>query len=424
MKTAILGATLVDPAAGTEHGADLYVADGRIAAVGTAPKDWNADATIDASGLTVMPGLVDLAVRLDEPGAPLDDTPGREVDACVAGGVTRVACPPDTDPPLDEPGLVAMVRQRAMLQGRVHVHPVGALTRGLAGADLTEMRELAEAGCVAFSQADHPLVDTQVLWRALQYATTFDLPVWLRPQDPWLGKGGVAHDGEVATRLGLAGVPVVAETVAVATIVALMRITGARVHLCRLSSAEGVALVRAAKAEGLPLTADVASHALHLSDIDIGWFDTRVRVTPPLRATRDRAALRAAVRDGTLDAICSDHTPVGADAKQVPFAEATPGASGVELLLSLALKWADDERIALPAALAAVTTGPARVLGVAPPTLAIGAPADLCVFDRAAWWRVDPDALASRGHSTPFAGLELPGRVVATLAAGTAVFRR
>ncbi len=424
MKTEILGATLVDPAAGTETRADLYIADGRIAAAGKAPRDWSADVSLDGKGLHVMPGLVDLAVRLDEPGAPLDDTPGREIAAAVAGGVTRVACPPDTDPPLDEPGLVAMVRQRAMLQGRVHVHPVGALTRGLAGTDLTEMRELAEAGCVAFSQGDEPLADTQVLWRAMQYAATFDLPVWLRPQDAWLGKGGVAHDGEVATRLGLAGVPVIAETVAIATIVALMRITGARVHLARLSSADAVALVRAAKDEGLPLTADVASHQLHLSDIDIGWFDTRMRVTPPLRTTRDRDALRAAVRDGTLDAICSDHTPVGDDAKQVPFAEAAPGASGVELLLSLALKWADDERLALPAALAAVTTGPARVLGVAAPALAVGAAADLCVFDRAAWWRVEPQHFASRGRSTPFAGLELPGRVQATLAAGHIVFRR
>jgi dihydroorotase len=305
----------------------------------------------------------------------------------------------------------------------VHVHPVGALTRGLAGEELTEMNELAEAGCVAFSQANRPLVDTQVLLRAMQYAATFGFPVWLCPQDAWVGKGGVAHDGEVATRLGLAAIPTIAETLAVSTIVTLMRATGARVHLCRLSSTEAVAMVRAAKAEGLPLTADVSIHHLHLCDIDIGWFNSEMHLSPPLRSTRDREALRQGVRDGTIDAICSDHTPVDEDAKQLPFAESAPGATGLELLLPLTLKWAVEEKLPLPQALARITTLPGRVLGMAEVGgIAAGAAADLCVFDAGAWWQVQPGALRSQGKNSPFTGLQVPGKVRWTFLGGEAVY--
>ena len=281
------------------------------------------------------------------------------MEAAVAGGVTWLACPPDTDPPLDEPGLVEMLKHRARSLNQAHVHPVGALTVGLAGRDLTEMGELAEAGCVAFSQAEAPLADTQVLLRAMQYAATFGYRVWLRPQDPHLARGGVAHDGEVATRLGLAAIPASAETIALATIFALVRETGARVHLARLSTADGVAMVRAAKAEGLPVTCDVAVHHLHLCDVDIGWFDAQCRLVPPLRGTRDRAALRAGLADGTIDLVCSDHTPVDDDAKQLPFAEAEPGATGLELLLPLTLKWAATDKVELSGALARITLHPA-----------------------------------------------------------------
>src|SRR5207344_3075973 len=254
-------------------------------------------------------------------------------------------------------------------------------TVGLAGEALTEMGELAEAGCVAFSHADVPLVDTQVLHRAMQYAVTFGYRVWLRPQDAHIGKGGVAHDGEVATRLGLAAIPASAETIALATIFALMRETGVRVHLCRLSTAGAVAQVRAAKREGLPVTCDVGVHHLHLCDVDIGWFDTQCRLVPPLRGTRDRDALRAGLADGTIDLVCSDHTPVDDDGKQVPFGEAEPGATGLELLLPLTLKWAHDDRIALPEAIARITSRPAAVLERDAGHLGIGAPADVCVFD-------------------------------------------
>ncbi len=418
MKIEIANGRLIDPANGVDRQATLYIAAGKVAGVGTAPDGWTANRTIDATGLVVCPGLVDVAARLREPGFEYKATLESELEAAIAGGVTSLACLPDTDPPLDEPGLVRMLKHRALLSNRAHVHPVGALTQQLAGAALTEMNELAEAGCVAFSQADHALADTQMLLQALQYAATFGLRVWLRPQDAHLGKGGVAHEGEIATRLGLPAIPACAETIALATLFALVRETGVRLHLCRLSSAGGVAMLRAAKQEGLAITCDVAIHHLHLCDVDIGWFDAHAHLVPPLRGTRDRAALRAGLADGTIDVVCSDHTPVDDDAKQLPFAEAAPGATGFELLLPLTLKWATEEKVALPVALARMTQAPASLLGVEAGSLATGRPADVCVFDPAAHWRVERGALRSQGKNTPFLGLEVPGKVRWTLVNG------
>ncbi len=421
MDLEISNGRVVDPKNGVDRVATLYVADGRIAALGALPSGFRAERTLDASGLIVAPGLIDVAARLREPGFEYKATLESEVDAAVAGGVTSLACPPDTDPPLDEPGLVEMLKHRARSLNKAHVYPVGALTQRLAGEALTEMGELTDAGCVAFSHAEQPLTDTQVLLRALQYAATFGHHVWLRPQDPHLARNGVAHDGEVATRLGLASIPACAETIALATIFALVRETGARVHLCRLSTAEGVAMVRAAKRDGLAITCDVAVHHLHLCDVDIGWFDSQCRLTPPLRSTRDRAALRAAAADGTIDLVCSDHTPVDDDGKQLPFAEAEPGATGLELLLPLTLKWAAADGVPLATALARVTAAPAALLGIDAGDLAVGRPADICVFDPNAHWRVEPRALRSQGKNTPFLGLEVPGVVRWTLVGGQVV---
>ena len=422
MKIEIRNGRLVDPRNGVDRVTSLFVAAGKVAAIGHAPAGWAPNRTVDASGLVVGPGLIDLSVRLREPGFEYMATLESEMNAAVAGGVTSLACPPDTDPPLDEPGLVEMLKHRARLLNQAHVYPIGALTVGLAGADLTEMGELAEAGCVAFSQAEAPLADTQVMLRAMQYAATFGYRVWLRPQDPYLGRGGVAHDGEVATRLGLAAIPAAAETIALATIFALVRETGVRVHVCRLSTAEGVAMVRAAKHDGLPVTCDVAVHHLHLCDIDIGWFDAQCHLVPPLRGTRDRAALRAGLADGTIDLVCSDHTPVDDDAKQLPFAESEAGATGLELLLPLTLKWAAADKVALPAALARITTQPASVLGLDAGHLAVGHAADVCIFDPEAFWRVESGALKSQGKNTPFLGLEVPGKVRMTLVGGQIVY--
>jgi dihydroorotase len=423
MNIHIKNGRLVDPANRVDAKQDVFLSAGKIAALARAPAGFRAERVIDAAGLVVCPGLVDLSARLREPGFEYKATLESEMQAAVAGGVTSLACPPDTDPPLDEPGLVEMLKHRAKSLNLVHVYPLGALTWKLGGERLTEMVVLRDAGCVAFSHADTPLADTQVLWRAMQYASTFGFPVWLRPQDGFLARGGVAHDGNVATRLGLPGIPSFAETIALATILQLVRATGTRVHLCRLSTAEAVAMVRSAKEEGLPVSCDIGAHHAHLSEMDLGYFDSHCHVIPPFRSPRDRDALRAGLADGTIDAICSDHAPVDEDAKQLPFGESEPGATGLELLLPLTLKWAQEARIGLAQALAAVTAKPAGILGVEAGSVAPGASADLCIFDPDESIRITADTLRSQGKNTPFIGYELPGRVRYTLVGGQVVYQ-
>ncbi|CAG9175624.1 Dihydroorotase-like protein [Cupriavidus laharis] len=420
MKIHIQGGRLIDPAAKTDAQQDIYIAAGKIVGVGSAPADFTANKTIDARGLIVCPGLVDLSARLREPGYEYKATLESEVAAAAAGGVTSLVCPPDTDPVLDEPGLVEMLKFRARTLNQTHVYPLGALTQGLKGEVLTEMNQLTEAGCVGFSQAEAPVRNTQVLLRALQYAQTFGFTVWLRPEDPFLG-GGVAASGAVASRLGLSGVSVIAETVRLHTIFELMRSTGARVHICRLSSAAGLELVRQAKREGLPVSCDVNIHHVSLTDVDIGYFNSQMRFSPPLRSTRDRDAIVAALSDGTIDALCSDHTPVDDDEKLLPFAEATPGAIGLELLLPLTLRWAAEHKVPLQTALARITSEPARVAGLKAGTLATGAVADICVFDPKEVWKVERQSIKSQGKNSPWLGYEMEGRVRMTLVGGQIV---
>ena len=432
MKILISGGRVIDPATGRDELCDVAVAAGRIIAIkpglGEPGSGFVPTRTIDASGCIVAPGLVDLAVRLREPGQEHAGMLASELAAAVAGGVTSLVCLPDTDPVLDESGLVDMLKHRAGKLHQARVFPLGALTRGLQGEVLTEMVELTEAGCIGFGQAEVPIVNTQVLQRALQYAATFGYTVWLRPQDAWLGKG-VAASGPLATRMGLSGIPVAAELIALHTIFELVRSTRARVHLCRISSAAGVELVRQAKAEGLPVTCDVSVHNLHLIDVDLGYFDSRTRLSPPLRQQRDREALRAALADGTIDALVSDHTPVDEDAKVLPFAEAEVGATALELLLSLAVRWAQADGVGMQRALATVTHGPASVLGNSLGTLSAsagrlveGGVADLCIFDPEAWWTPRPAQLRSQGKHTPFIGQELPASVRATLVGGQVAY--
>ncbi len=432
----ITGGRVIDPASGFDGAAVVAIADGRILSLGAAvPAGFVPERTIDASGCLVIPGLVDLNARLGEPGHEHERMLETEMAAAVAGGVTSLVCPPDTDPVLDEPGLVQMLKFRAASLHQCRVYPLGALTRKLEGETLTEMVELTQAGCIGFGQADVAMGNTQVLLRAMQYAATFGYRVWLRPEEVHLGRG-VAASGPLATRLGLSGIPVAAETIALHSIFELVRASGARVHLCRLSSAAGVALVKAAKAEGLPVSCDISVNSLHLTDADIAYFDSRARLQPPLRQQRDRDALRQALLDGTIDAVVSDHSPVSADEKTLPFAEASPGATGLELLLSLVLKWSKDLGTAqdgaahLMRALHVLSCGPAEILrphlsedasGMG--RLGPGDAADLCVFDPKASWTVSDQSLRSQGKHTPFSGWELPGSVRYTLVGGEIAYQ-
>lgn len=423
----IKGGHLIDPASGRDERADIYIADGSIVGFMAANKPMDGftpDRVIDATSMVVCPGLIDLSARLREPGFEYRATLESEMRAAIAGGVTRLVCSPDTDPPLDEPGLVEMLKHRARNLAQTHVHPLGALTQGLKGEHLTEMAELAEAGCVGFSQGPNPIANTQVLHRAMQYARTFDYSVWLYPMDPWLGRSGVAHSGPVTGRLGLPGIPVANETIALQTIFELMRSTGVRVHLCRLSSAAGIDLVRKAKAEGLRITADVAVHHLHLIDVDIGDFDSNYRVLPPFRSQRDRDAIREAVKDGTIDVICSDHAPVDDDAKALPFGEAEPGVMALELLLPLTLKWAKEDKHSMLFAISKLTKASAAVLGRDAGQLSIGAQADICIFSPTQTWQVLPANLQSQGGNTPYIGMDIDGQVQAVLVDGRCVFDR
>lgn len=424
MNILITQGRLMDASQQLDQVQDLYISAGKIVGMGAAPQGFQPDQTLNAEGKWVLPGLVDLCARLREPGSEYKATLLSELRAAMAGGVTSLACPPDTDPVLDEPGLVEMLKHRAKSHALAHVYPLGAVTRQLEGHLLTEMFALTAAGCVGFSQADTAIVDTQVLWRAFEYAATFGYTLFMRAEDPYLAKNGVAHDGEVASRLGLKGIPAAAESIALQTMLRIAQATGAKLHIARVSTAESVELIRQAKQAGMAVTADVSIQHLHLTDMDIGFFDSMVHLKPPVRTQRDRDALRAGLLDGTLDAICSDHTPVDDDAKALPFAESHPGASALELLLPLTLKWSAQAKLAPLQALAKVTQIPARILGVNAGTLLTGATADVVIYDPEMEWRVDGRALLSQGKNTPFVNHSLTGKVTATITQGNLVFQQ
>lgn len=422
MRIHIKNGHVVDPINGIDAISDMFIADGKILAIGDAPDGFHATRVIDAQSLVVCPGLVDLSVRLREPGLEYMATLESEMAAAVAGGITSLACPPDTDPPLDEPGLVEMLKYRAKSLNLAHVYPIGALTQGLRGERLTEMVELNDAGCIGFGQSNVPLTNLRIMMQAMRYAATFDFSVWLCPQEASLAIDGVAHDGEIAARLGLPTIPVCAETVALSSIILLAKETGVRLHLCRLSSMEGVGKVRDARQQGLSITCDVAINHLHLSEMDIGFFNSNCHLMPPLRALSDRDTLRSGLSDGVIDAVCSDHAPVDEDAKLLPFGQAEVGATGVELLLPLTLKWGMEMRVPLIKQLAKITTIPARILGIDAGHLSLGATADLCIFDPEHYWRIASSELKSQGKNTPYLGMELPGKVKYTLVNGDIVY--
>jgi len=423
MKIHIKNGRVIDPVNKIDSNIDVFIAAGKIIALGHAPEGFVANQIIDASGLIVCPGLVDLSARLREPGEEYKATLVSELQAAVAGGVTSLACQPDTDPVLDEPGLVEMLKHRAKQLNLAHVYPLGALTRQLQGKVLSEMGELREAGCVGFSQANIAITDTQVLWRAMEYAATFGFTLFLHAEEPFLAKDGVAHDGEIASRLGLKGIPSAAEALALASILRIAKETGARIHISRLSTAEGVEMIREAKKINPNISCDVSANQLHLTEHDIGFFDSNCHVKPPFRTQRDKEALSAGLKDGTIDAICSDHTPVDEDAKLAPFAEAEIGATGLELLLALTLKWAHQEKVSLLDAISLVSQSSAQILAIPAGNLSLNSDADICIFDANEYWKISPSSLKSQGKNTPFNGLEMAGKVKTTLVHGQVVYK-
>lgn len=418
----IHGGRLVDPASDLDARLDVYIAGGRIAAIGNAPAGFQATQSIDASGCIVIPGLVDISVRVREPGQEHKATIASESRAAAAGGITTLCCPPDTDPVMETPADIEFVRLRAAAAGCTHIVTLGALTRGLEGEQLSEMAALRQAGCVGLGNALRPLASTLVQRRAFEYAATFDLAVFLHANDHALAGDGCVHEGKVATRLGLPGIPEAAETAAVARDLALIEQTGVRAHFCRLTTGRAVHMVARAQYDGIPVTADVAIPYLYLTEIDLVEFDSNCHVIPPLRTTEDRQYLREGLRRGTLSALCSDHQPHEPDAKLGPFPSTEPGISGLDTLLPLGLRLVEENVLGLTELIHRLTAGPASILGLPAGTLAVGAVADVCIFDPDRTWRLDADSLHSNGHNTPFLGRELKGRITHTLLEGRLVY--
>jgi len=415
------GGRVIDPANKVNDILDVYIADGRIAALGGSPEGFGSAREIDVSGCIVCPGLVDLCARVREPGQEHKATIATESVAAAAGGITTLCCPPDTNPVVETPADIELIRQRAEKIGKTRIVTLGALTQGLDGERLSEMAALKNAGCVGVSNALRPLANTLVQRRALEYAATFDLTVFLHANDHWLSANGCAHEGQVATRLGLPGIPEAAETAAVARDLALIEQTGIRAHFCRLTTARAVHMVARAQFDGLPVTADVAIPYLYLTEVDISDFDSRCHVIPPLRTTQDRLHLREALKRGTLSAISSDHQPHEADAKLRSFPSTEPGISGLDTLLPLGLRLVDEHVIQLDELIHRLTAGPAGILGLPFGTLSVGASADVCIFDPEHTWQLNTGTLLSNGHNTPFMNWEMKGRVIHTLLAGKLV---
>lgn len=423
MSILIRGGRILDPANRLDFIGDLLVHGRHIAAVGEIESRPENTEIIDAAGKLVTPGLVDLSAHLREPGQEHKATVDSETRAAAAGGITTLCCPPDTRPAIDAPAEVELLRQRAIQAGRAWVAPLGGMTMGLKGEALSEMAALQAAGCVGISNGRKPILNTKTLFRALEYASTFDLTVHIQPQDHWLTRGGLAHEGRIASRLGLPGIPSAAETTEITRVLALAEAAGARIHFGRLSTARGVELVAEAQARNVAVTADVGAHQLFLTENDLAEFDPQCHLDPPLRTQEDREALRRGVRDGIIAAVCSDHQPHEADAKDAPLAETEPGLSGLETLLPLGLRLVQDGWLDLPALIDRLSAAPARILGVPGGVLSPGAGADLCIIDPDQVWRLDPDQMISRGRNTPFGGWEFTGRAVYTLFEGRAVHR-
>lgn len=422
MRIRITGGRIIDPASDTDGRHELCIVDGRIVTLGRAPDGFTPDLVIDATNRIVCPGLVDLRAQLREPGEEHKATIASECRAAAHGGITTLCCPPTTQPVVDTPAVASLIIRRAEAAGLARVVPLGALTRGLDGASLSEMAALRQAGCAGVSNDFSALDNYLILSRAMEYAATFDLTVFINAQDPHLANNGMVHDGAVGSRLGLAGIPAAAETVAVAACLALVEQIGVRTHFSLLSTARAAQMIARAQHDGLPVTADVSAHHLHLTENDVLDFDSQCHVTPPLRTLRDRDGLRQWLARGTIAAICSDHQPHEADAKLAPFGETATGISALETLLPLSLRLVDDGVLTINEMIASLTLRPARILGIEAGDLAPGRRADVCIFDPEHYWVLSRERLVSRGHNTPFLDWELKGRVTHTLLGGVPVF--
>jgi len=423
MRLKISKGRIIDPANNIDQTGDLFIDAGLIVGIGKAPKGFKAEQEIDATDKIVCPGLVDLCARLREPGEEHKATIASETNAAAASGITSICCPPDTVPVIDTPAVAELIFQRSSINKKSKVFPLGALTHGLKGETLAEMDALKSAGCIGVSNAYAPIVDTEVLRRALEYAATCEIKVHLYCEDDYLRNNGVAHEGPVSTRLGLPAIPETAETIAVSRALLLVEQTGARVHFCRISTARSIDLLADAKARGLDVTADVGIAHLHLTDMDISSFNTDCYVLPPLRSQRDKEGLRAGLANGTITAICSDHQPHESDAKSAPFSMTEPGASTIEMLLPLTLQLVRDKNLTLQQAIAALTSAPAKIAGFDTGNLSIGARADICIFDPESSWTVERDALLSAGKNTPFVSWEMTGKVTHTLVDGNIIYQ-
>lgn len=417
MNIHIQGGRIIDPAQGINKICDLYIADGKVLALGEAPAGFQVQQQIDATGKIVSPGIIDMQAHLREPGNTQKGTITSETAAAVAGGVTSLCTPPDTKPVIDTTAVVELIRLKAEQAGNAHVYTIGALTKGLKGEEICAMQSLKAAGCVGLSNAHHAIKNTQVMRRAMEYAKTMDMTLYLHAEDPWLSNGGCAHEGAVSTRMGLAGSPACAEEVEVAKLLQLVEMTGVRIHFSQLSTAKAVRMISRAQYEGLPISADVAAHQLHLSHIDIAEYNSLCHVQPPLRTERDRDALREGVMRGTIGVICSDHQPHDKDAKLAPFPETEPGISALETLLPLALRM-QEHGMSLADIIGSLTAVPAKILGIKGGSLEPGCSADVMVFDPEEYWMLTEECMVSRGKNNPFINRELKGRVHHTLVAG------
>lgn len=413
---------ILDPVTQSVKTSNIYVADGIIIAIDHEPDGFEPDQTIDASRQIISAGLVDLCARLREPGLELKADIDSETRAAASGGITTLCCPPDTDPVIDEPAVVELIHHKAAKATHANVLTLGALTNGLQGQLLSEMSALKAAGCVGLSNSRNPVVNTLILRRAYAYAANCGMTVHIEPDEHWLSAGGCAHDGPVATRLGLQGIAVSAETVAISRALELILETGVKAHFGRLSSAHGIELIRRAKDQGMDITADVSAHQLFLNEMDINSFNSMCHVLPPLRSQRDMEALRHGIREGVIDAICSDHQPHEPDAKQAPFASTEPGISALETLLPLALRLVHEQVVPTYSALSLLTTRPAAILGIHAGVLAVNRPADICTYDPEEDWQLDAAGMLSRGRNTPFAGWNFQGIVRHTILGGRLVY--